>query len=126
MEVGSGVGRTVMERPGHLLTAEIGASWVRDEFGIGETEADVKMRVGEAWHRELGAGTSLTQTLSFLSAADEWGDYTAEFVLALTQRLTNRMSLTSKFVDTYDSRPAPGTKRNDFTLTTQVGLSFGD
>lgn len=125
-EVGTGVGRTLVDKPGHLLTAEIGASYVQDAFATGVTESDAKLRLGETWQRELGQGTALRQTLSLLSAADELGDYTGEFVLALTHELTDRMSLTTKFVDTYDSRPAVGTKRNDFTLATQVGWAFGD
>lgn len=126
LELGSGMGRTLIERPGHLLTAEAGVSWVRDAFTVGGTESDAKLRIGETWRRQLGASTSLTQTLAMLSAADELGDYTAEFVLALTHKLTDRMSLTSKLVDTYDSRPALGTERNDLMLATQVGVAFAD
>ncbi len=126
VEVGTGVGRTLADRPGHLLTVEVGASWVRDRFEAGKTEADAKLRIGETWERQLGSGKSLSQTLALLSAADEMGDYTGEFVLALTNALTDRVSLTTRLVDTYDSRPAPGTKRNDFTLATQLGLAFGN
>lgn len=126
LELGTGVGRTLIEIPGHLLTAELGASYVRDDFAAGETQSDVKLRVGEAWQRQLGEGTGLRQSLSLLAATDEWGDYTAEFVLALTHRLSERLALTSRIVNSYDSRPAPGTERSDFTFATQVGVTFGD
>lgn len=126
VEVGAGVGRTLVEKPGHLLSAEIGASFVRDAFESGESESDLKLRLGETWQRKVWTGTELRQTLSLLSAADELGDYTAEFVLALSHRLTDRVSLVSKLVNSYDSRPAPGTKRNDFTVATQLGVAFGD
>lgn len=126
LELGTGVGRTLIEIPGHLLTAELGASYVRDDFAAGETQSDAKLRVGEAWQRQLGEGTGLRQSLSLLAATDEWGDYTAEFVLALTHRLSERLALTSRIVNSYDSRPAPGTERSDFTFATQVGVTFGD
>jgi hypothetical protein len=57
---------------------------------------------------------------------DEPEDLTAELVLALAYRLTDRLSLVSKVVDTYDSRPAAGTKRNDLTFSTQLGFNFGE
>jgi len=126
LELGTGVGRMLIDRPGHLLTAELGASYVRDDFAAGETQSDAKLRVGEAWQRQLGEGTGLRQSLSLLAATDEWGDYTAEFVLALTHRLSERLALTSRIVNSYDSRPAPGTERSDFTFATQVGVTFGD
>ena len=108
------------------LTAEIGVSVVGESFDDGESETDAKLRIGQAWERELGAGTSLRQSLSLLSAVDEPEDLTAELVVALAYRLTDRLSLVSKVVNTYDSRPAAGTKRNDLTFATQLGFSFGD
>jgi putative salt-induced outer membrane protein YdiY len=126
VELGAGVGRTLADRPGHRLTAEIGVSVVRESFDDGESETDAKLRIGQAWERELGAGTSLRQSLSLLSAVEDPEDITAELVVALGYRLTNRLSLVSRVVNTYDTRPAAGTKRNDLTLATQLGFSFGD
>ena len=126
LELGTGVGRTMIDEPGHLLMAEVGASYVRDDFSEGETQSDAKVRVGEVWQRQLGGGTGMRQSLSLLAAADEWGDYTAEFVLALTHRLSEGLALTSRIVNSYDSRPAPGTERSDFTFATQLGVTFGD
>ena len=124
-EVGAGLGRTLFDTERSRLTAEIGASYVRDDFADGATESDAKLRVGETWRRPLGGSAELVQSLAALGALDELGDYTAEFVLAITHRLNDEMSLTSKFVGSYDSRPAPGTERADYTVTTQLGLAFG-
>ena len=124
-EVGTGVGRAVIDKPGNLLTAEVGASFVRDEFTDGPTESEAKLRLGEAWRLGLGSRSELRQSLAVLAAANELGDLTGEFVLALTHRLNHRLALTTKFVNAYDSRPAEGTERADYTLTTQVGFAFG-
>lgn len=124
-ELGGGLGRTLFDSERGRLTAEVGASYVRDDFADGATEGDAKLRVGETWRRPLGANAALIQSLAALGALDELGDYTAEFVLAIRHRLNDDMSLTSKFVGSYDSRPAPGTERADYTVTTQLGLAFG-
>jgi putative salt-induced outer membrane protein YdiY len=126
MELGSGVGRTLVDRGGQRLVAEWGVSYVRDSFTDGQDEADAKLRLGERWQRELGSGTLLRQTVSLLTAVDELSDYTAEFMVGLTHRLSDRLSLTSKLVNSYDSRPVPGTERNDLTITTQLGVAFGE
>jgi putative salt-induced outer membrane protein YdiY len=125
-ELGAGVGRTLIDKPGHILTAEVGASFVADGFAGGSTESDAKLRVGEAWRRDLDARTSVRQSLALLAVADDPQDFTAELVVALSHSLWGDLSLTSKIVDTYDSRPAPSTERNDFTFTTQLGVAFGE
>jgi putative salt-induced outer membrane protein YdiY len=124
-EVGAGLGRTLLDTERSRLSVEVGASYVRDHFADGTTESDAKLRLGETWRRPLGGNAELVQSLAALGALDELGDYTAEFVLAITQRLSDEMALTSKFVGSYDSRPAAGTERADYTLTTQLGLAFG-
>jgi len=123
-ELGTGIGRAVIDRPASLLTAEVGASLVRDAFADGTTESDAKLRLGETWRLGLGERSELLQSLAVLAAANELGDLTSEFVLALTHQLTDRLALTTKFVNAYDSRPAEGTERSDYTLTTQVGFAF--
>lgn len=124
-ELGAGLGRTLMDEPGRLLTAEIGASLVRDDFADGVTESDAKLRLGETWRLRITKRSQLLQSLAVLAAANELGDLTSEFVLALTHRLNDQLALTTKFVNAYDSRPAEGTERADYTLTTQVGFAFG-
>lgn len=124
-EVGTGLGRVLIDKPGNLLTAEVGASFVRDEFTDGPTESDAKLRLGQAWRLGVGKRSELLQSLAVLAAANELGDLTGELVLALTHRLNDRLALTTKFVNAYDSRPAEGTERADYTLTTQVGFAFG-
>ena len=124
-EVGTGLGRVLIDKPGNLLTAEVGASFVRDEFTDGPTESDAKLRLGQAWRLGVGQRSELLQSLAVLAAANELGDLTGELVLALTHRLNDRLALTTKFVNAYDSRPAEGTERADYTLTTQVGFAFG-
>jgi putative salt-induced outer membrane protein YdiY len=125
-EIGAGIGRTLIDMPEQALTAEIGASYVRDDFSEGASQSDAKVRIGEAWRRDLGDSASVRQSLALLMVADDPQDYTAEFVLALTNRLWQNVSMTSRVVDTYDSRPAADTERNDLTFTMQVGYAFGE
>jgi putative salt-induced outer membrane protein YdiY len=125
-EVGAGIGRTLIDEPDQILTAEVGASFVRDDYSDGVSESDAKVRIGESWTRDLNAATAVRQTLALLAVADDPRDYTAELMVALTNQLWDNVAVTSKVVDTYESRPAPGTERNDLTFTLQVGYAFGD
>jgi putative salt-induced outer membrane protein YdiY len=125
LEVGSGLGRTLLQTQRNLATAELGVSYVRDSFGAGETQQDAKLRLGQAWKSTLAEHTSLRQSLALLSAFGDLHDYTGEFVLALSHQLSERLAITFKIVDSYDSRPAPDTQRNDLTFATQLGMTFG-
>lgn len=125
VELGAGLGRTLLDTDAHQLGVELGASWVRDAFADGATRSDGKVRIGQIWQCALTGRTGLGQTLAFLSALDEFSHFSLEFVLALSHAVSDRLTLVTKLVDSYESRPAPGTKRNDFTLTTQLGVVFG-
>jgi len=109
-----------------LLTAELGLGYVRDDLSTGETESNGKLRIGESWSRKMHDDTEVRQSIAFLSSIDDLSDFTSEFVLALTNRLRDRLSLTVKFVNSYDSRPVPGTERSDYTVATQLGYAFGE
>ena len=124
-ELGVGIGRTLADTDRHFLAAEVGVSYVRDALSTDEMQDDAKLRLGESWRCHLARRTSLQQSLALLSALDEVQDYTAEFVLALTHQMNNRLALTSKIVNSYDSRPALGTERSDLTFSTQLGMTFG-
>lgn len=126
VELGYGIGRPLINKPANLLAAEVGLAYVAEEFDTGESESDAKLRLGESWRRKLGADAQLLQSLAVLSTLGDLADLTSEFVLALTQPLTSRLALTTKLVNTYDSRPVEGTKRSDYTVTAQVGFAFGE
>jgi putative salt-induced outer membrane protein YdiY len=126
VELGYGIGRPLIDKPANLLTAEVGLAYVAEEFSTGESDSDVKLRLGESWRRQLGSDAELLESLAVLSTLGDFADLTSEFMLALTQPLTSRLAFTTKFINTYDSRPVEGTKRSDYTLTAQVGFAFGD
>ncbi len=126
VELGYGIGRPLIDRPANLLTAEVGLAYVAEEFGTGESESDAKLRLAEAWRRQVGGNAELVQSLAVLSTLADLGDLTSDFVLALSQPLSSRLALTTKFIHSYDSRPVEGTKRSDYTLTAQIGFAFGD
>jgi len=124
-EIGAGFGRPLIEKPANLLTVEAGLSWVSESYADGSSSGDIRIRVGEGWARQLGLDTSLRQTVSALAAASDPADIQAEFSLSLTHHLNSNLSLITSLIDTYYTRPAEGTERNDYTLTTQLGYGFG-
>jgi putative salt-induced outer membrane protein YdiY len=126
LELGTGVGRTLADSEHNHLTAEVGLSYVRDAYEGAPTTQDGKLRLGELWRRNLNARTSTQQSLALLTVLGDFGDYTSEFVLALSRKLTDQLALTTKVVTSYDSRPVPGTERTDVTVATQLGMTFGD
>jgi putative salt-induced outer membrane protein YdiY len=126
VELGYGIGRPLIDKPRNLLTAEVGLAYVTEAFGTGESESNAKLRLGESWRRQLGADAELLESLALLSTLGDLGDLTSEFVLAVRQSLTSRLAFTTRFVNTYDSRPVAGTERSDYTVTAQIGFAFGD
>jgi len=125
-ELGAGVGRPLIEKPGNLLTADVGVSIVRDELADGTTESNAKLRLGETWRLEVGDGSDLRQSLALLAVAQDLRDYTAEASVAWGWPVGESLALTTTLATTYDSRPAEEVERADYTFTTQLGYRFGD
>jgi putative salt-induced outer membrane protein YdiY len=125
LEAGSGFGRTLINTASNHLSAEIGASYVRERFTRTGTETDAKLRFGETWERPLSRRVGLSHSLALLSVVGNYRDYTALSVFAVTLQVSQKVSLVSRLTNNYDSRPAPGTKRSDLLLTSQLGFAFG-
>ncbi|MBN1458244.1 MAG: DUF481 domain-containing protein [Armatimonadetes bacterium] len=126
VELGAGIGRPLIDKPGNLLTADLGLSFVRDDLADGTTQSDPKLRLGETWRLEVGDGSDLRQTLALLAVANDLKDYTAELGVAWAWPVGQRLALTTSLAGTYDSRPAEEVERSDYTFTTQLGYRFGD
>jgi hypothetical protein len=70
--------------------------------------------------QKLGATTALNQTVYVQPRLDEPGDVRMLAELAVTSKITERVSLTQAFVGAYDRRPPAGIERHDTQLRVSV------
>jgi len=61
---------------------------------------------------------------SFYPNVSVFGQYHLDTQTALDVRLTNRFSLNTGLIDLYLNNPAPGSRRNNFALTTGITTTF--
>ncbi len=119
-----GVGANVVRTRRTLLRAEIGAGGRQELFSNGDQRVSPLARLGMAWHQTLGQATELILRATLLPDLGNLGAYRMEGEGALRVPLTTRFHLRLSLLDSYDSNPQPGVKRNDLTFLSALGWTF--
>jgi len=125
---GVGAGYVLAQGDSYQLSAEGGASWIRDAFVDGTTATSVYYALAQSFSLELNETTTLEEELRYNPKADDFSDYLLHGEATLTTRITDVIGLRLTLIDDYDATPfqgAPGepaAEKNDLTFIT--GISF--
>ncbi|SRR6266511_1189227 len=105
------------------LSAEVGPGVVFERQGARET-AYFTLRVAERFELKFSDKTRLWESAEWLPQVDDFNNSIINGELGLETQLTARFSLRLFAQDTYDNEPAPGRKKNDVKLVTQLAYKF--
>lgn len=125
---GVGAGYVLARGDGYQLSAEGGATWIRDAFVDGTSTTSFYYALAESFTLQVSENTTLDQELRYNPKADDFSDYLLHGEATLTTQITDAIGLRVRVVDDFDATPfqgAPGeppAEKNDFTLVT--GVSF--
>jgi putative salt-induced outer membrane protein YdiY len=119
---GSGYDVTVANRGAVSIFA--GLTFVREEFSSGEAQQTAQLLVGEKIRFQATPRIRIDHTANAYPNVSVLGRYHLDTRAALDIKLTNRFSLNTGLTDLYLSNPAPGSRRNNFVLTTGIGVTF--
>ena len=131
--VAGGLGYKVINTDPLTFDVFGGLGYTTDKYS---TERTISSETGTTFSRAsvyLGEASThkLTSTVSFKQRLDLYpgvsGDKAvlAKFNAGLAVAMTDTLNLTVGVTDTYNSKPADGTKKNDFGLFTGVNVKFG-
>lgn len=121
---GGGSGYDVALTSRGTLSVLGGLTLVREEFSTGDGQETAQLIVGEKLRFQLTPRVRLDHTANAYPNLSVPGQYHFDTRSALDVKLTNRFSLNTSLIDLYLTNPAPGSRRNNFALTTGIGATF--
>lgn len=127
---GAGAGVVVAEGEGYQLSAEAGASWIRDQFVDETTTTSIFYGLAESFSLRVSETTSLEQELRYNPRADDLSDYLLHAEATLTTRITEAIGIRLRVIDDYDATPFEGApeeepaEKNDLTLITGLSVQW--
>ena len=110
-----------------------GVGYMADKYNIsrnvgGKTDTSfdrANVYLAEASSHQLSSTTSLKQRLDVYSGVSGDKAMLVKLSAGLSVAMNSTLSLTVGLTDTYNSKPALGTKSNDAGLFTGVNVKFG-
>ncbi|RZL07877.1 MAG: DUF481 domain-containing protein [Rubrivivax sp.] len=128
-----GLGYHLVRSDDHTVDVFGGLSYSRETYGQDKTISDDTGRRFSSTAILMGQETShrLTDTVFFKQRLEFYNgiggqlDKLIRFNASLNVAMTKTLSLSVSLIDTYNSRPAEGQKKNDASLLTGVNVKLG-
>jgi putative salt-induced outer membrane protein YdiY len=138
---GGGFGWHAIAKPNQQLDILGGLVWTHETYGAfttidgtttpptitftpEETNSFAALDFGQQYSRKLGANTSFTEQGYIFPDLNDTSQYRATFNAGLSTKIKSFLSWQTGVSDVYVTNPPPGTKNNDFILTTGLGFTF--
>lgn len=116
-----GVGRHIINKKKTKLDVEAGISYVFEYKG--GTQSDYfALRLGEHFEHEFNDRVKLVQNFEIFPQLDDFENYFFNFNIGVETAMSEKLSMTLTFFDTYNNVPAPGLEKNDMKLI--AGLKY--
>ena len=105
------------------LSVEAGPGYVYERQGE-DTSGYATLRLAERFEHKLSDTAKVWQSLEIIPEVGDWDNFIATAEIGIEAGLTEKLSLRSFLVNTYDNEPAPGRKENDLKLVTALAYTF--
>jgi len=121
----AGPGVRIIDTEKYKWSADIGASYVLEEFFGGDDNSYAAIAFGTEGSFALPWGSTLTMRGAYLPAVDDWANtYLLQGSATLLFPMTDWLSFRTGVVNTYNNQPAEDTDQNSFTGTAGLALVF--
>lgn len=118
-----GVGRRVINKEKTSLDVEAGVSYVLEYSG--GTQSDYfALRFAEHFEHDFNDRVKLVQNFEILPQIDNLENYFFNFSIGVETAMSDKLSMTLTFFDTYNNIPAPGRESNDIKLIAGLRYRF--
>ena len=95
-----------------------------DDFSTGEGEQTTQLLLGEKLNLQLTPRVRVDHSANAYPNLTNRGQYHFDTRTSLDIKLTNRFSLNTALIDLYLTNPAPGSRPNNFAVTTGITTTF--
>jgi putative salt-induced outer membrane protein YdiY len=121
---GGGTGYDLTRGGRGTLSIFAGLTSVHEVFITGGDQQTAQVIVGEKLRFQLTPRARVDQTANAYPNLTVGGQYHFDTNTTLDVKLTNRFSFNTGLIDLYLTNPAPGSRRNNFALTSGIAATF--
>lgn len=119
-----GAGYHVVSTPVHKLTFDGAVGAILEDKEITGQETSGAVKVGETYEWTISELSKVSQKVTGIWNADDFGDALYHFDASLTTALAARLELKLSYVYDYETEPAPGVEEGDSALFAAVLVKF--
>lgn len=105
---------------------EVGANWVREDYGVGDSDDGGFAALRYAHHLKYNPkwndGVEFFHNFEYLPEIDDWEKYLAKSDVGVTTKIFGNFDLLAKIEWDFNSKPANGRKKSDYRYL--VGLGY--
>lgn len=124
LDTGIGFGRYLLRDEKTTLSLDGGLGWVNIRYRSEPRDDYFSLRFAQRFEKRFENAARLWQSLRWFPEAADPGTFLALFETGLEAPFTGRSSLRLVFQNNYNSKPAPGKKKNDLALISYLAWRF--
>lgn len=121
---GGGFGEDVRRTSRMTFSVLGGLTYVNEEFHGAPRRQNIEGFTGERLTYVISNRVHLNSKVDLYPNITSAGEFRGDASAGIDFRLTNRLSMNTSVVDFYLARPPTGSKNNNFTATTGLGINF--
>lgn len=121
---GLGLGRDVVRGRRMSLNLLGGTTYVHEKFQDATARKNAEGLIGEQLSLKISEQVRLEHQMNVYPNLTDSGKFRMDTTSTLRTRVSSRLSFNTSFSDRYLSQPLPGRQRNEFVLTTGLGINF--
>jgi putative salt-induced outer membrane protein YdiY len=106
------------------LRAEIGPGLIYEKLDHKDPKGHWTLRLAERYDQKVSDRLKVWEFVEVLPQVDKWANYIINGEIGLDTSLTAKLSLRTFLQDTFNSKPAPGRRKNDLKLVTAIAYKF--
>lgn len=118
-----GLGYYFIKEERTSLSVEVGPGFIYERQG-GEESGYFTLRLAERFEHSFSESAKIWQSAEIIPQVDDWENYLINVEVGVEAALTEKLSLRSYVVNTFDNEPAPGREKNDVKLVTALAYTF--
>ncbi|MBI3126631.1 MAG: DUF481 domain-containing protein [Candidatus Tectomicrobia bacterium] len=123
-ETSAGLGYRIIDFGETRLDLESGPGFQLTRFQGGRRDEQLNVRAGTFFRTMFPRGIRLEASAEYIQGLEAGDDFIARAEVALRVPLRANLSFVFSGQDRFDNTPAPGSERNDFTLLSNLELTF--
>ena len=123
-EEGGGLGYTMIDRPRHRLTTELGSQFVQQRNLDRETDNFLAGRAAGFYRYTIKENTYVEERVEYLPNFEDNEDYRVNGEANVVAPLSRHLSLKLGYVVRFDNLPEPGVKKTDRFFTSGLQVAF--